>query len=248
MKNRRIKKSSSSQFTSARHAHFHTQVYGMVAEYGFDKVHVPIELSIEWKRNIDIEADLNNQSFAHTETSQLNEYDHKRDELLYFFFGAIRNGLRSPEAKFKSASEALTSLLYPYKDLQGQARDRKTAQIEGLIIDMRKDENSAHMDTLALRSTVDMLEGVNKAYQKLKNSLTRKKATKPEESPDDVRRRTNTCYEQVADMIYASYLLETDITRKEEIGRLIDALNQFIEEQKIAYKQSQAQKTREKKK
>ena len=230
------------QFGNAQHTHFHMQAHEMVAEFGAEKVNISPDLMTEHKRNIDIEVDLNNESRAYIETPQLAEADNERDGITVYMFGAIRNAALSPLPGVKAAAEALLLLIRPYAGLHGEARDQQTSKTEGLLVDLKKPAYAAHIETIAQTETVNMLEAANKRYQQIKSGLTNQRAAEDLEASKVVRPRTDACYQRICDYIFASYLLATDAEKKAEIGTLIDRLNQFIAEQKTAYRQSQAQK------
>ncbi len=244
MKRKRFAVAGMTRFTNARHVHFHMQTYEMIGQYGFDKVNVPLTLSDEWKRCIVLETELNNQARAHVDTARLIQIDAERDSLTTFLFGAIRNATSSPFDTHKAAGEELMIIIRPYKNLQRQARDRQTAQTEGLVLDLKKPENAACITILGLDNTVELLEKSNRRYQEMKSGLTSQKAAEMIEGLSSIRPQTDDIYQAVTDRVFASYLLTADAQRKEEIGALIDRINQFIAEQKAAYKQSQAQKTK----
>lgn len=79
------------------------------------------------------------------------------------------------------------------------------------------------------------------ASAQIQDGLTNLKAAKDLETSKEVRLRTDANYQRITEYIFATYLLG-DATKKAEIAPLIDRLNQFIADQRTAYKQSQAQK------
>ncbi|MDO5664726.1 MAG: DUF6261 family protein [Bacteroidia bacterium] len=241
---KKINGSNSANFLNARHAHFHSLVYKMITEFGIEKVNISPALSEEYRSNIDIEIDLNNESRAFVETPQLAEADSERDAITVYLFGAIRNAMLSPVLQAKAAGEALYLLIRPYTGLHGEARDRQTAKTEGLVLDLNKPANATHIATIGQTETVALLDEKNKTYQQIKNGLTNLRAVEDLEASKVVRPRTDANYQSITNYIFATYLLATDETKKAEIATLIDHLNQLIAEQKTAHKQSQAQKTK----
>lgn len=238
---KKINGSFSGRFVNAQHAHFHSRAYEMVNEFGFDKVNVKPELATEYKRNIDLEIDLNNESRAYIETPQLLAADKERDDIIVYFFESIRAAALSPLAEVRAAAEALLLIIRPYTGLQGVARDRQTTQTEGLVLDLMKPENAAHVATIGQTQTVALLDEANKKYKQIQDGLTNLKASEDLEASKVVRPRTDANYQRITEYIFATYLLGNEATRA-EIAPLIDRLNQLIADQKTAHKQSQAQK------
>lgn len=238
---KRIAGSSCSNFVNAQHAHFHSQVHAIIHAFGREKVNIPEELETEYKTNIDAEIDLNKEGRAYIETPQLAAIDKERDGYIIYFTGAVRNATLSPIAEVKNAAQALWLTVKNYVGIQNAPRDRQTAQTQGLVLDMKKPENKAYLQTIGHTETMRLIEEKNNEYQALKSSLTNQRAAENLEASKVVRPRTDANYQQITDLIFASYLLETDPRKKAEIGGLIDHLNRLIAEQKTAHKQSHPQ-------
>lgn len=238
---KKIQGSNSARFVNAQHAHFHSRAYEMVNGFGFEKVNVSPELATEYKRNIDLEVELNNEARSYIETPQLASADSERDALTVYLFSAIRAAALSPAAEVREAAEALLLLIKPYTGLQSEARDRQTSGTDGLLLDLNKPANAQHIATLAQTPTVALLDEANKKYRRIQDTLTNRKAAEDLEASKAVRPRTDAAYQRIADLIFATHLLGNEAV-KAETATLIGRLNQLIAEQKTAHKQSMAQK------
>ena len=118
----------------------------------------------------------NRKSSANTNTIKMDEEDAERDRLLSVMFYMVSNGLKASKAAVKAAAQQLDVVLRPYKGAQGAADDAETSLIKGLILDLRKEENTAAVTTLGLDATVDELEEANNNFDAAKNKRTSERA------------------------------------------------------------------------
>lgn len=238
---KKIVGSNSARFVNAQHAYFHSSVCEMVNSVGFSNLNIPLDLEEEYKKCIGMEEDLNNESRAYIETPQLNSADAERDAITVYLFSVIRSAALAPQSDIQKAGEVLSLIIKPYLGLQSEARDQQTSKTIGLILDLRKKDIANYITVLGQTQTVALLEESNNKYRQLERSLTELKASEILENSKVVRPRTDALYQRITEFVNASYLLG-DEAKKALIAPLINNLNQFIAEQKTAYKQSQAQK------
>lgn len=178
----------------------------------------------------------------------MDEEEAERDRLLSMLFFLVANALASSKAATKAAAQRLDVVLRPYKGIQNQADDAETALIKGLLNDLRKDENSDAVTALNLEPILTSLETSNKAFDAAKSKRTVENAMAGGETTVEVRKKTDSMYQDICTLVYASALMATTEEEQAFCVSIIDEMNRVITTYKTSYKQSQAQKEARKKK
>ena len=184
----------------------------------------------------------NRKSSANTNTIKMDEEDAERDRLLSVMFYMVSNGLKASKAAVKAAAQQLDVVLRPYKGAQGAADDAETSLIKGLILDLRKEENTAAVTTLGLDATVDELEEANNNFDAAKNKRTSERAQTDGDNLKDARSKTDTVYQNMCTLISAAALMAATPEDLEFVVSVINEMNRVIANHKTSYTQSQAQK------
>ena len=225
-----IEGSSCYRYNNALHMSFHDHMHQVFAGYLEDylkKLNLTQAIVDEYGDDVEVEQDLNRKSSANTNTIKMDEEDAERDRLLSVMFYMVSNGLKASKAAVKAAAQQLDVVLRPYKGAQGAADDAETSLIKGLILDLRKEENTAAVTTLGLDATVDELEEANNNFDAAKNKRTSERALTEGDNLKDARSKTDTVYQNMCTLISAAALIE---------------MNRVIANHKTSYTQSQAQK------
>lgn len=172
----------------------------------------------------------------------MDEEDAERDRLLSVMFYMVSNGLKASKAAVKAAAQQLDVVVRPYKGAQGAADDAETSLIKGLILDLRKEENTAAVTTLGLDATVDELEEANNNFDAAKNKRTSERALTEGDNLKDARSKTDTVYQNMCTLISAAALMAATPEDLEFVVSVINEMNRVIANHKTSYTQSQAQK------
>lgn len=247
----KIEGSSCQRYSNALHVGFHQHILVIFETLLSDvlaKLHISVDLLNSYKKSIDQESELNRKSFASTLTITMDEEEAERDRLLSMLFFLVANALASSKAATKAAAQRLDVVLRPYKGIQNQADDAETALIKGLLNDLRKDENSDAVTALNLEPTLTSLETANNAFDQAKNRRAEENAMDEGEKTVEVRKKTDSMYQDICTLVYASALMATEEGDKEFCVSIINEMNRVIANYKTSYKQSQAQKEARKKK
>ena len=247
----KIEGSSCQRYSNALHVGFHQHILVIFETLLSDvlaKLHISVDLLNSYKKSIDQESELNRKSFASTLTITMDEEEAERDRLLSMLFFLVANALASAKAATKAAAQRLDVVLRPYKGIQNQADDAETALIKGLLNDLRKDENSDAVTALNLEPTLTSLETANNAFDQAKNRRAEENAMDEGEKTVEVRKKTDSMYQDICTLVYASALMATEEGDKEFCVSIINEMNRVIANYKTSYKQSQAQKEARKKK
>ena len=182
--------SSCYRYNNALHMSFHDHMHQVFAGYLEDYL---TKLNLT-QAIVDEYGDDNRKSSANTNTIKMDEEDAERDRLLSVMFYMVSNGLKASKAAVKAAAQQLDVVLRPYKGAQGAADDAETSLIKGLILDLRKEENTAAVTTLGLDATVDELEEANNNFDAAKNKRTSERALTEGDNLKDARSKSiRTC-------------------------------------------------------
>ena len=247
----KIEGSSCQRYSNALHVGFHQHILVIFETLLSDvlaKLHISVDLLNSYKKSIDQESELNRKSFASTLTITMDEEEAERDRLLSMLFFLVANALASSKAATKAAAQRLDVVLRPYKGIQNQADDAETALIKGLLGDLRKEENTEAVTALNLEPTLTSLETANNAFDQAKNRRAEENSTGETETTVEVRKKTDSMYQDICTLVYASALMATEEGDKELCVSIINEMNRVIANYKTSYKQSLAQKEARKKK
>lgn len=247
----KIEGSSCQRYSNALHVGFHQHILVIFETLLSDvlaKLHISQDLLNSYKKLIEQESELNRKSFASTLTITMDEEEAERDRLLSMLFFLVANALASSKAATKAAAQRLDVVLRPYKGIQNQADDAETALIKGLLGDLRKEENTEAVTALNLEPTLASLETTNNAFDQAKNRRAEENSTGETETTVEVRKKTDSMYQDICTLVYASVLMATGEEDRELCVSIINEMNRVIANYKTSYKQSQAQKEARKKK
>ena len=121
----KLKQANHQHFDNALHVQFHHTQYELVAAVGEEKLHLPAGLLEAWKKNIELETEINKQSMLSVHTQALTAKDKERDALLSHFFGMIRAQMISPVQSMSQAAKKVFAALKPYFNIQGDGAARQ---------------------------------------------------------------------------------------------------------------------------
>lgn len=227
---------------NGQHVHFHSRAYDLVNEYEPAKIGIPEPLKVEWKGNIASEEDIGKEVVAETLTTQMNKKDEERDRILSYIFRIIRACTFSPdEAEEKAASELLL-VIKSYGQLQRESFDRESSHVDGLLVDLKKTENTPHVTTLRLTSALTKLEAANGECKTLYLQSVKSPRRSSLPTAAEVRPKTDANYNRVVLMLQAAYLSGATPIDRAALKTLAEHLNKLIDRTEKAYHQSVAQR------
>jgi len=183
------------------HVGFHRDAYDLVNACEVAKIGITEARKQEWKENLDLEGDINQESTADYITKEIDKKDEARDKLISFLFAMIRDYRLSPENDEAIAAEKLVLLIKPYSKLQRESLRRETDHIDGLITDLKKPENAALITTLRLTPIVTKLEAANTAFRSLFMQNVKKDRRSNLPTAAEVRPKTDAAYDRIIFMI-----------------------------------------------
>lgn len=181
--------------------------------------------------------DIVSRSRISLQTEDMGSYDKERDNWVVFLFSVLRTEKESPIATRRQAANTLYKLLYPYAHCYRLPNQQETAQIDGLLMDIKKEENASLVKLLGLDEVVTGLEETNGMYAELTQQRTHNQAVSQLEETKVVRNRMGEYYDYMLSVTFANSICYPS----EVIDTFIKDLNALIDETRALYNQRIAQ-------
>ena len=237
-----IKKPGMSKLDNSLHVKFHTSAYGLVKDADITKLGIPNELMVEWDGNNVIETDISKVSQVSAETRLMQKKDAERDRLVSYIMGTIRNAQLLPDEDTVEAALRLAAVVRPYNGIQNEGFDHETADINGLLADLKKAENTADVTKLGLTPILTQLEAANKEFDALyAKRMTADTGTK-RPLAKKIRPETDAIYDRVILTLQWNYLTGTTPIEPGVIATLAENLCKLADRIDADYNRSAAQK------
>lgn len=186
--------------------------------------------------------DLVDQSRISDYTAQLQGIDKERDEWVVSLFAEVRSGKTSKVASRREAAISLYNIIKPYTGCYRLPGMQETSKIEGLLIDLKKPENTSLVTTLGLNEIIVGLEETNGEYAILMAKRTEENAAARLEETKSVRARMIKLYDYMSTMAFVQSVAHpTEVT-----AAFVSSLNALISEVNTRYNQRIAQLNRKK--
>ena len=244
-----VKRVGMKKYDNSLHVRYHSEIYGIVKQYDLTKIGLTTALMDEWNGDINLEGDINKEAGMNVNTERMLKKDEERGKLITFIFNAIRNARQSPDDNESDAAMTLYTVIRSYDGLQQEAHERKSADIFGLVTDLRKTENAPFVTALHLTNAVNKLETVNKAYDEFVAKRAKDRTAAAELPPARVvRPKTDEVFDHIVFAIQSAYIFGTAPVEKELITKMVAEMNQRTREIEEAYHRSLAEKKANRKK
>lgn len=175
--------------------------------------------------------DLVNQSHISDETAQLLEVDKQRDSLVVYFTTSVTQATKSPVSSQKTAAQSLYNVVKPYVGIYKSANQQETQQIEGLLVDMDKEENKTKVETLGLKPVLEELRTVNKQYATLTAGRTSNKAMAIKDNSTTVRLRMDSLYDDMTTLAFVQSIAAPTT----QTAAFVTNMNALIDEMTALY-------------
>lgn len=167
-------------------------------------------------------------------TKPKEEVDRKRDSLISLLFSRVKTSRSVPIEAESKAAEQLYIVISPYRGIGKLPYNQETEMIKGLLLDLRKLENSEAVRTLGLDAYVDELDNCNKQFEALVKTADMKNSELGfNEQMRDLRVAMTDLYREMTDYAFATNLLN----ETEESLYFMSGLNALIHDVESIYKQ-----------
>ena len=185
------------------------------------------------EKNVLALADVVDESRISQETEKAELHEKNRDNLVVYITTRISRAGTLPLEAERDAGKYLYKVIKPYIGIARLPVAQESAKIQGLLIDLRKDENISYVETLGLAAYLDELEKENNAYISLTSQRTQNRAANKKESGAVLRERIDEYYEDLV-MLAQSYSVAVP---SEAATAFVNNLNQLITETTTANNQ-----------
>lgn len=177
--------------------------------------------------------DIVKESRIAQETEEIQLHKANWDKLVIYITTRITKSKSLPLEVERDAGKYLYNIIKPYIGLTRLPAGQGSAQVQGLLVDLRKEENMPYVTTLGLEAYLDELESENNAYMDVMNLRTKNRAANKKENSAILRARIDSYYEDLV-LLAQSYNIVQPTTESQTFVR---DLNQLINETMIAYNQ-----------
>lgn len=182
---------------------------------------------------------------AHTssaaETPEMQQLEEQRDKLGQYIIDTARNGASLPIASKAAAATELYRILKPYVGFYSLPNEQETVVINGMIADLAKEENTAHMATLGLTDYLIELSSVNAKYDNLSQQRSATRNASQTENSKTLRAEIDALYAYITTVAFAHNV----VTPTEALAGYISMFNTYIDEANTAYNLRMAQGKKE---
>lgn len=203
-------------------------------EMGAPKLSITAEQVTEAKGYLAQMNDLTRIPQMKAETKPKEEVDRKRDSLISLLFSRVKTSRSVPIEAESKAAEQLYIVISPYWGIGKLPYNQETEMIKGLLLDLRKLENSEAVRTLGLDAYVDELDNCNKQFEALVKTADMKNSELGfNEQMRDLRVAMTDLYHEMTDYAFATNLLN----ETEESLYFMSGLNALIHDVESIYKQ-----------
>ncbi|CDE59852.1 putative uncharacterized protein [Parabacteroides sp. CAG:409] len=203
-------------------------------EMGAPKLSITAEQVTEAKGYLAQMNDLTRIPQMKAETKPKEEVDRKRDSLISLLFSRVKTSRSVPIEAESKAAEQLYIVISPYRGIGKLPYNQETEMIKGLLLDLRKLENSEAVRTLGLDAYVDELDNCNKQFEALVKTADMKNSELGfNEQMRDLRVAMTDLYREMTDYAFATNLLN----ETEESLYFMSGLNALIHDVESIYKQ-----------
>mgnify|MGYP000972163513 FL=1 len=203
-------------------------------EMGAPKLSITAEQVTEAKGYLAQMNDLTRIPQMKAETKPKEEVDRKRDSLISLLFSRVKTSRSVPIEAESKAAEQLYIVISPYRGIGKLPYNQETEMIKGLLLDLRKLENSEAVRTLGLDAYIDELDNCNKQFEALVKTADMKNSELGfNEQMRDLRVAMTDLYREMTDYAFATNLLN----ETEESLYFMSGLNALIHDVESIYKQ-----------
>lgn len=175
--------------------------------------------------------DIVSRSRISLQTEGMGSLDKERDNWVVFLFSVLRTEKESPIATRQQAANTLYKVLNPYMQCYRLPNQQETAQIDGLLVDIKKEENASFVKLLGLEDIITGLEETNGMYAELTQQRTHDQVVSQLEESKVIRNRMGEYYDYMTSVTFANSICHPS----ETIDTFIKDLNALVDETRMLY-------------
>lgn len=234
----RIKDISLSKLNNAEFTYFAGQVINFINTGTAAALHIEESTFQSFTANQQRLVELVDQSHVADETALIAETDKQEDDLLSYLFTTFKNGCSHPIESKRNAAQALYNVTKPYFGVQSKPQRQEVQIVEGMLTDLEKEANAAHMATLGLDAEMTTLKELNTRYKTLLEERASSQAANPVEAAKPIRETMYAQYEEMTTLAWAFSVSSPS----DALTSFITNLNKLVDDTNTAYNQRMAQR------
>ena len=233
----KIKTFSLHKLNNAEYANFANRMLNLAADAGPEALGVDDADLDRYSVLLTQLNDLVARSYASAETAELAELDKQRDVLGKYIIDTVAAAVDVPLASKAAAAKALSLVLKPYKGFHDLPNQQETVVVSGMVLDLSKEENTAHVQTLGLTEFVNELNLTNTRYLTLTEQRTQSRESAKTDNSKTLRTEMDALYDYITTVGFCMSV----VTPTADTARFVSQLNAVIDETNTAYTQRIAQ-------
>ena len=226
-----IKPFGSEKLNNNEYAYFSTQFLALMTSATAMALHVPQSLVDAYAANVDKLTDMVSQSRIADETALIADVDKRADDLIVYFFDALRSEKKSPIASKRDAATGLYNALKPYVGCQRLPQRQQVQSMRGMLTDLAKEPLVAHVATLALADVVEEIGHVADEYGALLEQRSESQAANDMGPVKNLRVEMDGQYDYITTMAFAFSVAEPS----DALTTFVASTNRLIDDTNKAY-------------
>lgn len=201
------------------------------AAQGSTALGLSAEFLTNYNQDVALLADVVDESRIAQETEEAALHEKNRDSLASYITTRIARAGSLPIEAERDAGKFLYKVAKPYMNIIRLPVAQETAKIQGMLLDLRKEENAPYVTILGLDAYLSELEKENNAYVAAVQQRTESRASNKKESGEVLRKRIDEQY-KTAVLLAQSFSIAVPSAAA---TTFVDNLNQLIHETMTAY-------------
>ena len=226
-----IKPFKRTKLNNNEYAYFSTQILALMTSATATVLHVPQSLVDAYAANVDKLTDMVSQSRIADETALIADVDKRADDLIVYFFDALRSEKKSPIASKRDAATGLYNALKPYVGCQRLPQRQQVQSMRGMLTDLAKEPLVAHVATLALADVVEEIGHVADEYGALLEQRSESQAANDMGPVKNLRVEMDGQYDYITTMAFAFSVAEPS----DALTTFVASTNRLIDDTNKAY-------------
>lgn len=225
------------KFNNAEYSNHMNRTLSLTEGAGAEALGVEPEVLAQFEEKTKSMQDLVARSMVEDQTAELTDLDKQRDTLGRYIIDTTEMLCTTPIASKAEAAKKLYVVLEPYKGFYALPNQQETAAINGMLVDLTKEENSAHVATLGLVDYLAELSSVHAKYQLLVEERNLSRATDTTDSSKALRTEIDGLYDYITTVAFC----QSVINPSEAASLFVAQMNVLVDEANTAYNQRMAQ-------
>lgn len=229
----KVAKSLSRYCSNDEYTTFGMRFHSLTSNYTASELGIPDSLLDEYRRELDLLTNIISQSRISDLTARIGRAKTVRDQLVTYLMGTIALSRKAPLDATAAAAVHLYNVTKPYISIQRLSSWKETSQIDSLILDLNKVENSPAVVILHLNEAVEKLADTNNEYKHLFAQRLEQNTASRLEAGKTVRTRMDRLYDTITQLSFVKSI--ADPTPR--TAQYIASLNAIIGETNAAFRQ-----------